>query len=553
MRLILLHPFIHAARHRFFPRGRPSLKAMGLFLLCLVICLVLYSVALKVVTYFHGQNELGIILSLKIFQMAWIILFAMLVFSNMVAGMSALFLSQDTEIILSAPVPLADIFFMRTLTTGLQTSWMMVLFCLPIFLAYGQVFAAGPLYPVLLTMTLLATALIAACLAMLLTVILVTLFPARRTKDIILYLSLCFGIFIYVIFRLLKPEDLVNPDKFGQFVDYLSTISTPAGPYLPAAWAANLLSLYLTDHEIDYLLAGLLCTMGPSLFFAGEVAMQRWFISGHTKSQESFGGLRRFGDQAHGLPGIWPQLAAKEIKTFLRDSAEWSQLFMIGALVVVYLYNFKLLPMDRAYIRQEYLANLIAFLNIGLSTFLILSLAARFVFPSIGGEGGAFGILRAAPISMTRFLIYKYCCHLPPFTLLALLLVIVSNRMLGVSGPIWWLSISATLLLTWTILAMALGFGAWHADFRAPNRAAAVGSLGGMLFLFAAMIYELLFIGLTALPAYRLTKHWLQGLPWSTTDLVSILLWTISALASTIGLTWFWLRFGAGKLESLER
>ena len=40
---------------------------------------------------------------------------------------------------------------------------------------------------------------------------------------------------------------------------------------------------------------------------------------------------------------------------------------MIGALVVVYLYNFKVLPVERSLFEEEYVTNLISFLNIGLT------------------------------------------------------------------------------------------------------------------------------------------------------------------------------------------
>jgi len=40
-------------------------------------------------------------------------------------------------------------------------------------------------------------------------------------------------------------------------------------------------------------------------------------------------------------------LIIKDIKTFLRDTTQWSQLFLLAALVVVYLYNFSVLPLDR--------------------------------------------------------------------------------------------------------------------------------------------------------------------------------------------------------------
>ena len=114
-----------------------------------------------------------------------------------------------------------------------------------------------------------------------------------------------------------------------------------------------------------------------------------WFFPGYSKSQESFGGHHKFGHRRKYKLGTWQWLFSKEAKIFARDSADWSQLFMIAALVVIYLYNFKLLPIDRAAFSEEFITNLISFLNIGIAGFIITSLSARFVFPSIGAEGGA--------------------------------------------------------------------------------------------------------------------------------------------------------------------
>jgi ABC-2 type transport system permease protein len=117
MRLKLLTPFLRTMRNRFFPAGTVPVKSLAVILFGLLICLVLYLVSLRVVGYFHRQSELGVILTLKIFQMAWIIMFAMLIFSCMVSSVSTLFLSQDNEIIFSAPVNPAEIYFMRYVTT----------------------------------------------------------------------------------------------------------------------------------------------------------------------------------------------------------------------------------------------------------------------------------------------------------------------------------------------------------------------------------------------------------------------------------------------------
>jgi ABC-2 type transport system permease protein len=546
----LLQPFLFTTKNRFFPKNKVPFRTLGILVFSLTVCLVLYQIVVKVVTYFHSQNELGIILSLKIFQMAWITMFAMLVFSCMVSAVSTLFLSQDNEIIFAAPVTNSEIFFMRYVTTSIYTSWMMVVFSIPIFAGYGAVFEAGIMYWPLMLLAILTTAAVATTFGMGLTVLLVNLFPAKRTKDIILYLSICFGIFIYIIFRLLRPEDLVNPDKYGHFIDYLSSLATPAAPYIPAAWASNMLSYYLLDREIDFLLAGLLIVTPIALFFLGEWAMESWFLSGVTKSQESFGGYRRFFSRVKYRCSSMQWIFRKEAKLFLRDSAEWSQLFMIAALVVVYLYNFKVLPVDRSMFAEEYVINLISFLNIGLTGFVVASLAARFVYPSIGAEGGSFYIIMSSPLSAGRYILHKYLFYVLPFTALALILLAVSNRLLNIEGPMWWISIVTGLVITWTVLAMALGFGAIYADFKAENRAAALGGMGAILFLFTAIAFEMAIIFLGGSPVYRVMRGWLRNDVMPTNDLLTLVGWALSSIALSLFLALFFVRTGIKKLET---
>ena len=545
-----MQPFFFSAKNRFFPKNRLPPWTVGVLVFSLAVCLVLYKVVVKVVTYFHSQNELGILLSLKIFQMAWITMFAMLIFSCMVSAVSTLFLSQDNEIIFAAPVPTSDIFFMRYVTTSIYTSWMMIVFSIPIFAAYGTVFQASIFYWPLMLGTIIATAAIATTFGMGFTVVLVNLFPARRTKDIILYLSICFGIFIYIIFRLMRPEDLVNPDKYGHFIDYLSALSTPAAPYIPAAWASNLLSSYLLDREIDFLVAALLCITPIALFFLGEWAMERWFLSGFTKSQESFGGYRKFFTHTKYNRSALQWIFRKEAKLFLRDSAEWSQLFMIGALVIVYLYNFKVLPVQRSMFEEEYVTNLISFLNIGLTGFVVASLAARFVYPSIGAEGGSFYIIMSSPLSTARYMLHKYLFYLVPFTGLALILLVVSNSLINIEGPMWWISIFTGLIITWTVLAMALGFGAIYADFKAENRAAALGGIGAILFLFTAIAFEMAIIFLGGAPVFRVMKSWLRTGIMPVNDLLTLVAWILVSIAISLFLALFFIKRGINKLEA---
>jgi ABC-2 type transport system permease protein len=222
---------------------------------------------------------------------------------------------------------------------------------------------------------------------------------------------------------------------------------------------------------------------------------------------------------------------------------------MIAALIIVYLYNFKMLPVERSFFEEEYITNIISFLNIGLTGFIVASLSARFVYPSVGAEGGAFYIIRSSPISLNRFLLYKYLYYVLPFTGLALLMVIVSDHLLNITGPMWWFSVGTTLLITWTVVAMALGFGALHADFKAESKAAALGGMGAVLFLFTAMAYEIIVISLGFFPAYKLVGKWLRNTPITFNDLTLLGAWLLFSIISGIFIAVFFFRKGVENLQ----
>ncbi|WPD24238.1 MAG: hypothetical protein SD837_06690 [Candidatus Electrothrix scaldis] len=546
--MLLLQPLVYSIRNRFF-RGRMLLRTVGILVFGAVLIGFLHNITFRLVSFFHSQDDLGIILSLKIFQMAWMIMFAMLLFSSMVSAVSSLYLSSDNEILYSAPIHERQLFGMRFLTSFLYTSWMMVIFSMPIFGAYGKIFHADLFYYLLLLLSVLSIALIANGVGLGATVILAKVFPAKRTKDITVYLSMLFGILLYLVIRLMRPEKMADPDSFPDIVAYLSSMQTPALSLLPPAWVNQLLNGYLQDRLIDWTAVGLLILTPIVCYWGGEWLMERFFASGFNKSQESFGGDLSFGSKPY-QPSPLLRIFHKEAKVFLRDSSEWSQLFLVGALVVVYLYNFKALPLERAFLSADKVANIIAFANIGVVGFVATSLATRFVYPSIGADGMAFAMIRSSPLSLQRYLGCKYLFYCIPFTLVILFLIITSNYLLQITGPMWWVSIAMSLITTWGALAQALGFGAMYADFKIESRAAVQGSFGAILFLFCGLAVQLLILVLGFMGNFRLMKGWLL---WNQIDSHGILLscLTIVGLAALTLLFSLWcVRKGIRVLEA---
>src|SRR6185436_14113200 len=153
-------------------------------------------------------------------------------------------------------------------------------------------------------------------------------------------------------------------------------------------------------------------------------ASERWYFAGFSKSQEArkarFTRLLLLDRISRALPMsiVRRSLLIKDVKVFLRDVTQWSQLLLLLALVMVYLYNFRVLDLDRIPYMSGVIKNFYAFLNLGLAGFVMATVCVRFVFPAVSVEGPAFWIVRTAPISLRDFLWSKFWIGLVPVLVL---------------------------------------------------------------------------------------------------------------------------------------
>ncbi len=236
----LLFPKIRSFRHYL---GKQSigkrLKLIILVALAVGFWLFTFLVFQKVLIYFRSVELFGDLLNYRLLSMMLLTFFSILLFSNLISALSTFFLSEDLNLIMSRPVPLDDIYYARLIETLVYSSWMVLLFALPVFLAYGRVYGASWKYYAVFLGALMPFLLIPSTLGVLLAMVLVNLFPARRTKDILFLLTLFLVIGIYFLLRFLQPERLVNPDSFASLVDYITALSAPSWPFSPSFWFAE--------------------------------------------------------------------------------------------------------------------------------------------------------------------------------------------------------------------------------------------------------------------------------------------------------------------------
>jgi len=481
----------------------------------------IYAASYRVLTYFQQVEDFGDILAYKLLSMVLLTFFSLLIFSAILTSLSKLYLSKDLSLVHAMPVPSGTIFFARWIESTLDSSWMVLVYALPVLITYGTVYSTGPLFYANIALVLPPLCIAASALSAGLVLLAVLILPASRIRSIFVFFGFIVLIVLYMAFRLLRPERLVDPESFASAMHYLTNISTPSSPLLPSTWAYDSIKAALSGHPSDAFFHAALAWSG-ALFMALLIVWvaKSVYFRGFSKTQAA--AIRLFRKESKGLgvflsafPGPARAFILKEIKTFWRDQTQWSQLFLIGALVIIYLYNFSVLPLDKSPIQTVYLQNLFSFLNMGLAAFVLTAVAARFAFPSVSTEGKAFWIVRSGPVSIQVFLWIKLFIYLFPLIVLAEVLIVATNILLRVTPFIMYLSAATLLLMTPGIIALGIGLGAAYPDFTSENPSQSITSFGGLIFMILSAAFIAIVVILEAGPVYRIFMADIKGWPLS--------------------------------------
>jgi ABC-2 type transport system permease protein len=559
---VLLTPRYRAAANRLRRLDRRGRRqAAFLTLLGGAFCAAVFAFFYRALTYFLRVPEFGPVLTYRLLGMVLLTFLSILLFSNIVTALSRFFLSRDLDRLVAAPMAPSTLFYARLGDTVIESSWMVLLFAVPAFLAYGIAHRAGVLFYLGTVVTLPAFLLIPAATGIMITAVLVNVFPARRTRDVLALLSLVGVALVYLLLRMLQPERLVNPEAFASFVQFLTAMRAPSSPFLPSTWAAEVLYPLLQGRSGAapfHLL--LLYSTAVALTLLCERAMGRLFLAGLSKAQEGRRALLTRQALWEGMLRVitWPfapqtrLLMTKEAKSFFRDTSQWSQLILLLALVVVYVYNFSVLPLAGGPVVTFYFKNVIAFLNLALAGFVLAAVAARFVFPAVSLDGRSLWIVKSAPLQPSRLYWAKFWVGLVPLLILGEVLVTATNHYLNVMPFMRWLSTGTLFCLTFGIVALALAVGAAYPKFDADNAAAVAAGVGGLVYMVLCMSFIGAIVVLEAWPVYVIFMGRLHGVPPGGLTVAGIGASLVAALALTGAVFVVAVRSAIRRLGTLE-
>jgi ABC-2 type transport system permease protein len=513
-----------------------------------------YAVAARVLVYFRSAEDIGGILAGKVLSLLLLAFSSILLLSNVVGALSTTFLARDLDQVAAAPVPARALYGARLVETGVHANWMVVLLLLPLLSAYGIVYQGGPAFVGFALLVFAPFFALPTALGALLTLVLANVFPARRTRDFLSVVVVLAIAALAVLFRMARPEQLVKPEGFANFMDFVAALDAPTAPWLPSEWAGDAVMAFLRGGPWQ---GELLRLWGAAagLVLAGYAAHRALWARGFSAAQE--GTSRHAGAHERPLvdrlfaflPAHRRELVAKELKVFARDTTQWSQLILLFVLLVVYVANIRYLPLSGEGV-TALLRQLVPFLNLAIAGFVLASVAARFVFPSVSLEGRALWLLRSSPLAMRDLLWAKFWVGAVPLFVLALVLVIATNLLLDVSAFVHVVSTGAIAALVFPLTAMALSFGAFYPQYDAENAAQIPTSFGGLLFMLSAIGL----IGVVAWGTGRPAARWVFADHFGRSfDNAHLLL--PFALVATLcaACTVLPLRMARRKLEALER
>jgi ABC-2 type transport system permease protein len=464
-------------------------------------------VLFRLLVYFRSVPDIGPLLAGKLLGLIFVSFFAILLLSNIITALSSFFVARDLDLLVAAPVDWLRLYGAKLLETAVHSSWMVVLMAVPIFIAYGVAYDGGLLFPLVAVTTFVPFLLIPAVVGSAITLLLVRVFPARRTRDILSVIAVLAAGGLVLLFRMVRPELLARPEGFRSLVDFIAVLQTPTSPFLPSEWVqrAVMSSLLGVPDALPYYM---LWSTAAAFVVLGALLHRALYTTGFTKAQESSARwargtrLKRIASALLAPLGVVRrELLMKETRVFFRDTTQWSQLILLGVLVIVYVFNIKFLPLRGEGI-TFFLVNVIPFLNLVLAGFVLASIAARFIFPGVSLEGRTMWLLKSSPLRMRELLWAKFWIGTLPLLLLALAIVFVTNVLLQVSPFMMYVSLFSITLLTFALAGLALALGTIFPQFETENAAQIPTSFGGLVYMMSAVALIGAVVVLEARPVY---------------------------------------------------
>ncbi len=438
----------------------------------------------------------------------FVALMFMLVFSNAIISYGSLFAKGEPAYLLTRPLRSSSVVLLKYLESLFFSSWSLLLIGIPLMLALARMTAGAPwyYYP-LFGVFFLCFIPIPGAIGLLVAWAVGQWFSRIARRMLFLSLSITLALLSVGLWRFWGPVHADSKIWLNQFFDRAAFIQ---GTFWPSRWVSSGLN-HARDAQIPGAMFYLFLTFSNALFLswvAIRVTGGR-LLTAYDRVQGCEHKHRYDGRVTRGfasvlfwyLPDHLREIALKDLRSFLRDPTQWSQLLILLALLGLYVIN---IPNVRLPLNMDEFGFqlLISFLTTTIIALFLATFTSRFVFPLVSLEAQRLWLIGLLPIPRGRVLIPKFVFSLTVTVAAGGSVMFLATLLSRTGGELLAINMLSIIAVCVGLCGMAVGLGARMPMVHEANPAKIANGLGGTINLVASiamvtvMLAVILFLGL---------------------------------------------------------
>lgn len=482
-------------------------KESNLKILVIVIFILAYGLGAfwvfqSGINYLAHTMGLGYFLLDRLFYAFFMVLFFMLMISQLIITYTTFYRNPEVEFFFSLPVSYSSVYGVKFIESTFLSSWAFVFLCAPLLLAYGTGRSLGIGFYITGLAFSLPFVFTATGIGTILGIILIKYFP-RRFLTILLTCGTIIVITGLYYYHYARTEIDWRSGDIGLIIDGLlkhTRISLFTG--IPSYWlSTGLLATINKDWQdtLFYFLV-LLSTGIFVVWLCLKIGKRLYYPTWQMLRSKRYISLY-IPNKIFKILDKWQTgtLISRDLKLFFRDPAQWSQFAIFFGIIAVYILNLRQMNYD---IESVFWKNLISYLNLGTIALTLGTLSTRFIYPQWSMECKRMWIIGLTPVSIGKLMYVKLFVSTGLSMLITMALMIGSNIMLRVPHYMVWLSLGTIIIMSITLPALALGLGSIFPNLKEDDMAHIVAGFGGTLTLVLSLSYIIVFLALEILPIH---------------------------------------------------
>jgi len=530
---------------------RSPLKLLLAILFIAVIWTSLFLLFDEAFRFMRRFEERATLATPYVFHIFFVAMTAMLTFSTAVLAYGSLFSRPEPSFLLAAPNAPRNIVAVMYVEALFFASWSLVLLGVPLMLSFGQVQGLPWHFYLTFVVAFLGFVPIPGALG-LLTALGIALWLPRQARRVLFLAGA--AVIVLVVLWWSRLWEASSHSSTAWLNAFLAELQYLKGALLPSTWVTKAIQSAVDDRPGDAVFY-LTVTVSTALFFswAAVTFTGRKLLPAFGRANTVLNKSRAYSGWASrwitGLlffyvPGRMRLLILKDVRNFLRDPVQWSQLVILFGLLALYL---AYLPRSRPDGFDLPWQALICFLNYGAVTLILSTFTSRFVFPMISMEGRQMWLLALWPLARHKVIWAKCLYSITITTLAAMGVTLLSIRALELPPALSLVQAGSTLATCVGLCGLAVGLGAKLPCYHELNPGRIAAGLGGTINLIASVVLVAGSIALFGMICYRMvgagSLNRLGGVEWA---------FFAGSVALGLGTAWFSVRMGVRAFRRLE-